>query len=62
MDGRAFRRELERDRRFAKIPLVIVSGSREAEGVARTLRAVAVLPKPFGVEKLLASIKTATEH
>jgi two-component system response regulator AtoC len=62
MDGRAFQRELTRDARFAAIPLVIVSGSREAEGEARSLGAAAVLPKPFGIRKLLESIKTATEH
>jgi len=62
MDGRAFHRELARDSRLAAIPLVIVSGSREVEGEARSLGAAAVLPKPFGVGKLLESIKTATEH
>ncbi|HET9795395.1 MAG TPA: response regulator [Thermoanaerobaculia bacterium] len=62
MDGRAFRRELAGDERLAEIPLVIVSGSREVEGEARSLGAAAVLPKPFGIQKLLESIKTATEH
>ena len=62
MDGRAFHRELARDSRLAAIPLVVVSGSREVEGEARSLGAAAVLPKPFGVRKLLESIKTATEH
>lgn len=62
MDGRAFHRELAGDERLAEIPLVIVSGSREVEGEARSLGAAAVLPKPFGIQKLLESIKTATEH
>lgn len=62
MDGREFRRELAADRRLSEIPLVVVSGSRDVEGEAKSLGAAAVLPKPFGVEKLLESIRHATEH
>ena len=62
MDGREFRREIASDERLSQIPLVVVSGSREVEGVAKSLGAAAVLPKPFGIEKLLESIKHATEH
>ena len=62
MDGRTFRRELSRDARLARIPLVVISGSREVEGEAESLGAAAVLPKPFGVDALLKSIETVTQH
>lgn len=62
MDGRTFRRELSRDERLARIPLVVISGSREVEGEAASIGAAAVLPKPFGVDALLKSIETVTGH
>ena len=62
MDGREFHRAIAADARLSGIPLVVVSGSREVEGEAKSLGASAVLPKPFGIEKLLESIRHATEH
>lgn len=62
MDGRTFRREQTRDERISGIPLVVVSGSREVDEEAESLGAAAVLPKPFGVDALVESIETATQH
>ncbi|MCC7370647.1 MAG: response regulator [Chloroflexi bacterium] len=57
MDGRAFRtaqRALEGG--WDRIPVVVLSGAREARAIADELDVAATLTKPFDIEDLLATI------
>jgi CheY-like chemotaxis protein len=57
MDGWAFRAEQLKDPSLAAIPVVIISGAREAEETARQLAAADLLVKPFKVEALIAAVR-----
>jgi CheY-like chemotaxis protein len=59
MDGWRFRVQQTRDPRLAGIPVVIVSGHWNAAEAGRILGAMAVVPKPPDVDKLLAAIEHA---
>ena len=63
MDGRAFRREqcrLPGD--AARVPVVVLSGLREARVIAEDLGAVAALSKPFDLDDLLATVGRVLER
>jgi len=59
MDGWRFRVQQTRDPRLAAIPVVIVSGHWNAAEAGRILGAMAVVPKPPDIDKLLAAIEHA---
>ena len=57
MDGRAFRCEQRRlDHGRSAIPVVVLSGAREARAIADELGVSAALAKPFEIEGLLETI------
>jgi CheY-like chemotaxis protein len=53
MDGRAFRDEQRRDPRLAAVPVILLSGYRDAEESMTDMRAAEVLEKPPRPERLL---------
>ena len=60
MDGVAFRDAQRRlpDRRLASVPVVVVSGRRDAIDFQQRLGAADVLVKPFEPERLVAAVQT----
>ena len=53
MDGWQFRREQKKDRRLAKVPVVVVT----AFGAPTNIDAAAILQKPVDVEELLGVVR-----
>ena len=62
MDGKTFREVQRSDSALSRIPCVVMSGSREAEEVGRSLGAAAVLAKPFRIQALVDSIERVTRN
>ena len=61
LDGWAFRaaqRALERS--LAQIPVVVLSGAREATAAAAQLEAAAVIVKPFALDPLVETVRFLT--
>ena len=56
MNGFEFRAEQQADPAFADIPVIVLTAARAAERAASTLRVAACLPKPAGVDDLLAVV------
>jgi CheY-like chemotaxis protein len=56
MDGAEFRRRLQGMPEMARIPFVLVSGTRDAPRIARDLGIDDVLPKPCDAEHLLSIV------
>jgi CheY-like chemotaxis protein len=54
MGGRALKVQL--DLRSIQVPLIIVSGERDSEGIARELGAARCVPKPINVPELTAAL------
>jgi len=58
LDGRGFR---ERQRRLdhgrERVPVIVLSGAREARAIADELDVAATLTKPFDIDDLLATIE-----
>jgi len=63
-DGFALLSRLKADRRYADVPVIVVSGNvdNEHETEARRLGAFACLPKPFDVTKLFDTIHGALQQ
>lgn len=60
MDGRAFRAAQRRLPPPASLaPVVIVTGTRDPATLVEELEAVAVLPKPFDLDELVALVEEA---
>jgi CheY-like chemotaxis protein len=57
MDGWALRAELQREPRLANIPVVVISGDRDAEQTARALSANGFLLKPMELMDLLHVVR-----
>jgi CheY-like chemotaxis protein len=57
LGGNAFRRAQLSDPIVANVPVVIMSGAVDVEESARTLGAVATLPKPVDVDALLDTVR-----
>jgi CheY-like chemotaxis protein len=57
MDGQHFRAAQRADERLAGIPIVVFSGTEQAEGAAVELGAVACLRKPVPTAELLETIR-----
>ncbi len=57
LDGRAFRHAQQADRQWRTIPVIAVSAEREVQATAAALGMTAVLPKPFTVPELLATVQ-----
>lgn len=63
MDGRAFRTVQKRlDGGRARIPVVVLSGAREARAIADELHVAATLTKPFDIDDLLSTISGLLQH
>jgi CheY-like chemotaxis protein len=60
MDGREFKREL--DRRRIDVPVVLVSGDPELASVGRELSVVAWIAKPCGAEDLRRALARLEEE
>jgi CheY-like chemotaxis protein len=57
MDGRAFRAAQRRlPGKVARVPVVVLSGMREARATAEELGAAAVIAKPFDLDDLVNTI------
>lgn len=58
-DGLAFKRQLEADRRFATIPVVVLTADAQyaRPHVQRDMAAQAYLLKPFDLSELLATVR-----
>jgi two-component system, chemotaxis family, chemotaxis protein CheY len=56
MDGYQFRAEQRRRGGYVDRPVVVLSASRDTEGVGEQLAAAAVVAKPFDLGELLATI------
>ena len=62
MDGRAFRAAQQRlPDTVARVPVVVLSGMREARATAEELGAAAVLAKPFELEELVETVGQVLE-
>ena len=62
MDGRAFRAAQRRlPDTVARVPVVVLSGMREARATAEELGAAAVLAKPFELEELVETVGQVLE-
>jgi CheY-like chemotaxis protein len=61
MDGRGFREAQKTLPHLSGIPIIIFSGSDQAEGVAKELGAVGCLHKPVGTPELLETIRRCLE-
>jgi len=62
MDGWAFRaHQREIDGAAADVPIVVLSGAREARARARELGAVEALTKPFDLSQVIAAVGRWTE-
>jgi DNA-binding response OmpR family regulator len=60
LDGWGFRAEqLRLAPRFAEVPVVVLSGAREATTAGAELRAAAVVVKPFELDALTAAVRQA---
>ncbi|MGH9175700.1 MAG: response regulator transcription factor [Vicinamibacterales bacterium] len=59
MDGWAFRAEQIQAGLATDIPLIVLSASRRATPSAADLVAAAIIPKPFDLEELLATVRAA---
>jgi CheY-like chemotaxis protein len=57
MDGWQFRREQRRDPALATIPVVVVSGTKDAARRAADLAAAACLEKPVGFDELVEAVR-----
>ncbi len=57
MDGWQFRREQQHDPALATIPVVVVSGTRNAARSAAALGAAACLEKPVGFDELVEAVR-----
>ncbi len=57
MDGRQFRRQQRRDPALAPIPVVVVSGTKDAARSAADLGAVACLEKPVGFDEPVEAVR-----
>jgi two-component system, chemotaxis family, chemotaxis protein CheY len=58
MDGWAFRaaqRDLEKP--LARVPVVVLSGARDATAAAAELQAAAVIVKPFALDPLVETVR-----
>ena len=58
-DGPTFRREQVDDARLADVPVVIMSADAHIEEKQRTMRAAAIIRKPFDIDSLL---RTVAQH
>jgi CheY-like chemotaxis protein len=56
MDGWTFHAELQKDPRWASLPIVIISADANVHERAARLRPVACLRKPVGIDELLALV------
>jgi DNA-binding response OmpR family regulator len=57
LDGRAFRAEQGRlPGAAAWVPVIVLSGAREARAVAEELGAAAAITKPFDLDELVATV------
>jgi CheY-like chemotaxis protein len=56
MDGRAFREEQRRDPALASIPVIVLSGRRDADRQAEDLAVTAYVTKPPEIGALLAVV------
>ena len=56
MDSRAFRREQLADDILAAIPVVLLGGVEDADCADDRLTVAAVLPKPFDIHEILATV------
>ena len=59
MDGWAFRTEQLLAGLAPDIPLIVLSASRRATPLAANLAAAAIIPKPFDLDELLATVDAA---
>ncbi|MEO6420890.1 MAG: response regulator [Polyangiaceae bacterium] len=57
MDGKELARELRADPETAHTPIVVMSGNSEARATAAAIGDCAWLPKPVGLEDLLAVVR-----
>ena len=57
MDGWQFRREQQRDPSLAPIPVVVVSGTRDAARSAAALGPATCLEKPVGFDELVEAVR-----
>ena len=57
LSGGEFRRAQLADPTVASVPMAVMSGAVDAEQRAQTLGAVATVPKPVDVERLLAVVR-----
>ncbi len=61
VDGREFRRRQALHARYSKIPVLIVSGSPDADQVAKDLAVTGWLPKPLDADALVREIDRILE-
>jgi CheY-like chemotaxis protein len=57
MDGWRLRAELLARPELRELPVIVVSASRHLDARTAELRAAAVLPKPFDVDRLIAEVE-----
>ena len=63
MDGRAFRAAQQRlAKEVARVPVVVLSGLRQAHATAEELGAAAALTKPFDLDELVTTIERVLEQ
>ncbi len=62
MDGRELRRCQLADPRLSRIPVVVISASRDVVEVARELGTAGHLKKPLHLEELLALLARHCDH
>lgn len=59
MDGWTFRQEQRRLENAADVPVIVLSGARDARASAEQVGAVAAIAKPFDLDVLLARVAWA---
>lgn len=56
VDGREICREIKRDKEMSKIPVIMVSASRDVSRSSKESGAEEFLPKPFEMDELLQKV------
>jgi two-component system, chemotaxis family, chemotaxis protein CheY len=62
MDGWTFRREQLASNDLSEIPVVLLSGANEADSEAEKMAVDGVIPKPFDLSELLATVDHLAGH
>ncbi|MEX1022111.1 MAG: response regulator transcription factor [Dehalococcoidia bacterium] len=59
MDGRAFHAALRSAASGSRVPIVVLSGARQASVIGEELGAVATIVKPFDLDEFVAAVSDA---